>query len=122
MRWAEQGRSGTVVMLAVGGALLYAASRTAAAALAGRGGPARPAQGLAVRAPGGAAGADRGLQRARHLGPRDGDAAAGGGAGISLARPCPARGGGSRSRCGDTARRDSIAVHSDNRLVPHGGA
>jgi len=42
MRWAEQGRSGTVVMLAVAGTLLYAASRTAAAALAGRGGPARP--------------------------------------------------------------------------------
>ena len=41
MRWAEDGRAGTVVILAVAGTLLYIASRTAAAALAGHG-AARP--------------------------------------------------------------------------------
>ena len=41
MRWAGDGRVGTVLLLGVAGALLYAASRTAAAALAGRG-PVRP--------------------------------------------------------------------------------
>ena len=38
MRWADGGRVGTVLILGVAGALLYAASRTAAAALAGSGG------------------------------------------------------------------------------------
>jgi hypothetical protein len=37
MRWAEDGRNGTVLMVAVAAALLYVASRVAAAALAGRG-------------------------------------------------------------------------------------
>src|SRR4051812_39059644 len=37
MRWADDGRNGTVVTVAVAATLLYVASRTAAAALAGRG-------------------------------------------------------------------------------------
>src|SRR5690242_761259 len=38
MRWAADGRNVTVVMVAVAATLLYIASRTAASALAGRGG------------------------------------------------------------------------------------
>jgi hypothetical protein len=41
MRWAEDGRNGTVVVVAVAATLLYVASRSAAAALGGRG-AARP--------------------------------------------------------------------------------
>lgn len=37
MPWADDGRAGTVALLAVAAALLYAASRAAAAALAGPG-------------------------------------------------------------------------------------